>query len=109
MSGKRPSLADSMKRAAQPETVAVVASTPIPRPATPAKETPRLTSVPERTKPPGFYAATRAGKKKVTAAVDPTVHKQLKGLALARDTTTEALLLEAITDLFTKYRQPKDA
>jgi uroporphyrinogen-III synthase len=53
----------------------------------------------------GFYAATRAGKKKVTAALDPTVHKQLKTLAVAQDTTTEALLLEAIADLFVKHGQ----
>jgi hypothetical protein len=46
------------------------------------------------TKPTGFYAATRAGKKKVTAALDPTIHKQV---------TTEALLAEAISDLLKKH------
>jgi hypothetical protein len=51
----------------------------------------------------GFYAATRAGKKKVTAALDPAKHKQLKGLAVQLDTTTEALLTEAIDDLFQKH------
>jgi len=54
-------------------------------------------------RPSGFYAATRAGKKKVTAALDPAVHKRLKGLALEKDTTTEALLIEAINDLMSKY------
>jgi hypothetical protein len=55
------------------------------------------------TKPTGFYAATRAGKKKVTAALDPTIHKQLKGLALDKEVTTEALLAEAISDLLKKH------
>jgi len=54
-------------------------------------------------KPIGFYAATRAGKKKVTAALDPTIHKQLKGLALDKEVTTEALLAEAISDLLKKH------
>jgi hypothetical protein len=54
----------------------------------------------------GFYAATRAGKKKVTAALDPAMHKQLKSLAVERDTTTEALLTEAIADLFRKHGKP---
>ena len=51
----------------------------------------------------GFYAATRAGKKKVTASLDPAAHKQLRQLGLDRDMTTEALLIEAINDLFKKY------
>jgi hypothetical protein len=58
------------------------------------------------TRPAGFYAATRVGKKKVTAALDPAAHKQLKGLAVDRDATTEALLTEAINDLFTKHGKP---
>ena len=94
MSSKRPSLADSMRQAVAAEPVAPAAiSTPTPRPA-PAEPTAR---------PAGFYAATRAGKKKVTAALDPATHKRLKGLAVERDSTTEALLLEAIADLFTKH------
>ena len=61
------------------------------------------------TRPAAFYAATRAGKKKVTATLDPPAHKQLKGLAVERDATTEALLAEAINDLFAKYGKPKIA
>jgi hypothetical protein len=68
---------------------------------------PPLTStVPTARPAAGFYAATRAGKKKVTAALDPAMHKQLKGLAVERDTTTEALLVEAIGDLFAKHGKP---
>ena len=87
MSGKRPSLAESLQRAARQEL--------------PASESARsrLAASPAE----GFYAATRAGKKKVTATLDPAMHKQLKGLAVERDTTTEALLVEAITDLFAKH------
>jgi ParB-like chromosome segregation protein Spo0J len=64
-----------------------------------AQERPPESSGPERR----FYAATRAGKKKVTATLAPSDHKRLRRLALERDLTTEALLAEAISDLFTKY------
>jgi hypothetical protein len=43
------------------------------------------------------------GKKKVTASLAPTDHKRLRRLALEREATTEALLTEAINDLFAKY------
>jgi len=66
--------------------------------------------VPEREHPredrghaSGFYAATRAGKKKVTAPLNPPAHKQLKQLGLDLDTNVETLLVEAINDLFKKY------
>jgi hypothetical protein len=51
----------------------------------------------------GFYAATRVGKKKVTASLNPDAHKQLRQLGLDRDMTNEDLLTEAINDLFKKY------
>jgi hypothetical protein len=50
-----------------------------------------------------YYAATRAGKKKVSASLTPDAHKQLRQLGLDRDMTTEGLLAEAINDLFKKY------
>src|ERR1700678_4432094 len=96
MSAKRPSLAESMRQAAAAD----------PPPATPAAvpaPAPRAARAEPTARPPGFYAATRAGKKKVTASVDPATHKRLKCLALELDSTAEALLLEAITDLFTKH------
>lgn len=92
MGGKRPSLAESMRQAVRPDPEA--APSP-PAPATPA--------VPLTRPAAGFYAATRAGKKKVTATLDPAVHKRLKSLAVEREATTEALLAEAIEDLFRKY------
>ena len=85
---KRPSLAERMREVATPDASqddALQTSEKRPAPAS------------------GFYAATRAGKKKVTASLDPAVHKQLKQLGLDRDMTTEALLIEAINDLFKKY------
>jgi hypothetical protein len=96
MSGKRPSLAESMRQAVRPEPEALP-PTPVAPVSTPA---------PVARPAAGFYAATRAGKKKVTAALDPAMHKQLKGLAVERDTTTEALLTEAIADLFAKHGKP---
>jgi len=102
MSSKRPSLAESMRQAAAPDPLPVVAQPPA--------SAPRPVAKPEPTnRPAGFYAATRAGKKKVTAALNPAAHKQLKGLAVERDATTEALLSEAINDLFTKYGKPSIA
>lgn len=99
MSGKRPSLAESMRQAATAEPPPAPVPTSTPKPQPPA--TPEPT-----TRPAGFYAATRVGKKKVTAALDPAAHKQLKGLAVERDATTEALLTEAINDLFKKHGKP---
>jgi hypothetical protein len=97
MSGKRPSLAETMRQAVRPESDAVG---PQSAPALPVL-------APLSTRPAtGFFAATRAGKKKVTAALDPAMHKQLKSLAVEREVTTEALLVEAIADLFAKYGMP---
>lgn len=104
MSGKRPGLADAMRQAVQAEPPqaaeipAPAVSLPAPRPVAPLPAKAGAT-----TRPAGFYAATRAGKKKVTAALDPTTHKQLKGLAVDKEVTTEALLAEAISDLLTKH------
>jgi hypothetical protein len=89
---KRPSLAETMRLAAS-------APEPAAQPNPPTK--------PDRTAPAAheraFYAATRVGKKKVTASLAPADHKRLRQLALERDATTEALLIEAISDLFRKY------
>src|SRR5271165_2068420 len=92
---KRPSLAETIRQAA-------VGPGPIPLP--PARLTPAPANPPEpSSREHGFYAATRVGKKKVTATLAPADHKRLRQLALERDATTEALLTEAINDLFAKY------
>jgi hypothetical protein len=93
---KRPSLAEKMREVAAPDA----APGDEPKTAT-FKESQASDTRPARAA--GFYAATRAGKKKVTASLDPAAHKQLRQLGLDRDMTTEALLIEAINDLFKKY------
>ncbi len=97
---KRPSLAESMRQAVSaPEPASVPAPPPTPAPALAAA----AAASPAPKGQPGFYAATRVGKKKVTATLAPTDHKRLRQRALERDATTEALLSEAISDLFAKY------
>jgi hypothetical protein len=54
----------------------------------------------------GLRVPSRVGKKTVAAHFDPAVSKQLKQLGLDRDTSTQALMREAINDLFTKYGKP---
>ncbi|BCL38315.1 ribbon-helix-helix domain-containing protein [Nostoc sp. MS1] len=44
-----------------------------------------------------------AGKKVIASHFDPAVSKQLKQLALEQDTTVQALLSEALNELFEKY------
>jgi hypothetical protein len=49
---------------------------------------------------------SRQGKKALTGYFDPEVLKQLKVMALADDTTVQALLTEALNDLFKKRGKP---
>jgi hypothetical protein len=93
---RRPSLAATMQKAVQPE------------PARPVKRAEHMLGGPAArpASTSGFYAATRAGKKKVTAALDPAAHRQLRELALALGRNGEALLIEAINDLFKKHGKP---
>lgn len=46
---------------------------------------------------------SRTGKKVVAGHFDPAVVKQLKQLALNQDSSVQALLTEALNDLFEKY------
>jgi hypothetical protein len=46
---------------------------------------------------------SRRGKKIVSGYFDPAVSRQLKQLALDRDTTVQALMAEALNGLFEKY------
>ena len=93
---KRPSLAERMREVVTPDAPPSDASQ-----APPVRQA--ESSEPRPARGSGYYAATRAGKKKVTASLDPAAHKQLRQLGLDRDMTTEALLIEAIHDLFKKY------
>lgn len=48
-------------------------------------------------------ASSRQGKKQVAGHFDPEVVRQLKLLTIERDATIQALLAEALNDLFKKY------
>jgi hypothetical protein len=88
---KRPSLAETMRQVVQTQLESPGEAEPKQR---------------QRTNKPGvgrFHAATRTGKKKVTGNLPPSTHKLLKTLAVQRETTTEALLFEAVGDLLAKY------
>lgn len=102
--GKRPSLAETMRQVAvlpEPQPAKPVPLQVVPEVALPPpQETPAVSA------PRPYFAATRVGKKKVTAALSPAAHKQLKGLAVELDTKSEALLAEAIRDVFSKYGKP---
>lgn len=98
--GKRPSLAETMRQVAVPPEPQPAKPAPVKLVATATDEPgPAVTSPAARP----YFAATRVGKKKVTAALSPAAHKQLKSLAVEHDTKSEALLAEAIRDLFSKY------
>ncbi len=99
MSGKRPSLAETMGQAVRPESEALPVTSPAVTPA-PILAAPTASAGRPAA---GFYAATRAGEKKVTAALDPALHKRFKSLSVEREVRAEALLIEAITDLLAKY------
>lgn len=53
--------------------------------------------------PIGARTPSRIGKKTVAAHFDPAVSRQLKLIGLETDRSTQALLREAINDLFVKY------
>lgn len=56
--------------------------------------------------PRPYRAATREGKKIVSAPVDPAAHRQLKMLAAETGRKAEELIREALRDLFTKHGKP---
>ena len=55
----------------------------------------------------GNFRAEYAHKSNVTGYFPPEVKKQLRMLAAERDTTIQALLAEAMNDLFAKYGKPE--
>ena len=52
--------------------------------------------------PSANTAPSREGKKAVTGFFDPAVSRQLKQIALEEDSNIQALLREALNDLFAK-------
>lgn len=90
---KRPSLAESMK-AVQPQATPRVIEAPA---------VPRAEAASARPEGKGYFAATRAGKKRVTLAITPDEHKRLKRLSADADRTIEQLMKEGLDDLLAKY------
>ena len=87
MQRKRGDLATALKQfSARPEPM-------------PARSEPDTSSRSNRT--PG-----RRGKRCIAAYFDPAASKQLKQLALEKDSSVQELLREAINDLFIKHRVP---
>lgn len=70
------------------------------------KPEPKATAQPLEEKPKSPRTPSREGKKFIGGHFDPVVSKQLKGIALANDSSIQALLAEAINDLFEKYGKP---
>ena len=61
------------------------------------------------TKPRGLRQASRVGKASVTGYFRPEVRRQLRRLAADSDATIQALLAEALNDLFAKHGLPEIA
>src|SRR4051794_12739156 len=105
---KRPSLAANLR------AVAAESAPPPILPQPPARErqeapseSPATTTATPNERSRGYFAATRAGKKKATATLSAAAHRQLKFLAVEQENgTVERLLTEAINDLFKKYGKP---
>lgn len=53
-----------------------------------------------------YIAPARRGKKAVSGHFDPAVQKQLNQMALDEDSSVQALLREALNDLFAKRGKP---
>lgn len=97
---KKPSLAAAL-HAASGKTPPPVVAAAIASPA------PELHQQPgEKAQP---VAPSRTGKKMVSGHFDPAVPRQLKQLALDRDTTVQNLIAEALNDLFAKHGKQRIA
>ncbi len=90
---KKPSLTDALQQASDKPTKGQ-------RQSEKAIETHSVDSTKDSYSPP-----SRQGKKAVTGFFDPAVSRQLKQIALDYDTTVQALLGEALNDLFEKYHK----
>lgn len=65
-------------------------------------QTPRVLDTP----PVAQRALSRVGKKALIGYFDPEVSKQIKRLALDRDTSAQEMLREALNDFFRKNKLP---
>lgn len=85
---KKPNLAAAMKKAVKPEVTEIQ-----------SKKEPSKAVEPSK----GDVPPSRQGKKAITGFFDPVVSRQLKQIGLEEDKTVQALLAEALNDLFEKY------
>ena len=90
---RKTSLAAALKEAAGDTPSPVVQEE-----ATPKAQEARAVAPTRQDLPP-----SRQGKKAITGHFDPAVSRQLKQITVDEDTTMQALLAEALNDLFTKY------
>ncbi len=102
MSGRTNSLQAVLERQA-----AAAGPTPQPAPAPPPTAAPtaqdgREGEGPPPTKPEKFFRPSRDGRRFLGGHFDPKVVRQMKMLAAEEDTTTQALLEEALDLLFMK-------
>ena len=58
------------------------------------------------TKPNSMVPPSRQGKKMISGHFDKDVHRQLKMLALEKDTSIQDLLSEALNALFERNNKP---
>jgi hypothetical protein len=74
----------------------------------PGKPAPAMSKAEEAQKGEGKtrQPPSRQGKRALTGYFGPEVLRQLKVMAAAEDTTIQALLTEALNDLFKKYGKP---
>ena len=76
------------------------ASRPVSRAASSAPQASEPSAAPSR-------QANRVGKVSIAGFFEPPVRRQLRRLALDSDTTAQALLGEALNDLFAKHGLPE--
>ena len=88
MATRKTTLAESLQRAA--------GTAPVAEPSAAA----------EAAAGPRYVAPARRGKKAVSGHFDPAVQKQLNQIALDEDSSVQALLREALNDLFAKRGKP---
>lgn len=53
-----------------------------------------------------YHSQSRHGKKAITTYLDPVVYRQFKILAVERELSGEALIYEALNEVFKKYDKP---
>ena len=97
---KKPSLTAALHAASGKPTPPAVVAAAIASPA------PELVTKTDKVQP---VPPSRAGKKIVSGHFDPAVTRQLKQLALDRESTVQNLLAEALNDLFAKHNKQRIA